>query len=286
MYIGLILASTLLFSFSFYYKNKFQEREGNTLTKAMVFSLIGNFIGIITTLFMGVEFSFSVFSFVLAIITATVSIIFSVVSIKALSVANLTVFSLFSMLGGMLLPFVFSVAFYNEKLTIPKMLCVGLVVAALILGTPKSDNKKSKIAFWYYIGVFITNGMVGVIAKIHQSGMAAVPSNTYTFMHKTINFIASLFIVLILVLNKQDAKLERKALSIFNASGSAVFNTIGNLFLLYALLHVDASVQYPLVTGGVIVISLVMDYLQGKKPNKKAVISALLAVAGMCLLVI
>ena len=68
MYIGLILASTLLFSFSFYYKNKFQEREGNTLTKAMVFSLIGNFIGIITTLFMGVEFSFSVFSFVLAML--------------------------------------------------------------------------------------------------------------------------------------------------------------------------------------------------------------------------
>lgn len=286
MYISLILVSTVLFSLSFLFKSNFQEKEGNTLAKAMVFSAIGNFIGIITTLFMGVDFSFTWFSFILAIITAVISIIFSVVSIKALAVANLTVFSLFSMLGGMLLPFVFSIAFYDERLTISKIICVCFVIAALILGTPKSDSKKNKTAIWYYIGVFVTNGMVGVMAKIHQSGVNAVSSNAYTFMHKTINFAISAVIVIILLSNGEDVKLYRKATSLFNASGSAMLNTIGNLFLLYALLHVDASVQYPLVTGGVIVVALIIDFIKGEKPNKKAIISAILSVIGMCLLVV
>ena len=56
--------------------------------------------------------------------------------------------------------------------------------------------------------------------------------------------------------------------------------------LLIALLHVDASVQYPIVTGGVIVLSLMWDWILGKKPNRYAVGAAAVSFGGLLFLTI
>ena len=46
---------------------------------------------------------------------------------------NLSVFSLLSMLGGMLLPLFAGIFFYGEKFTLGVGLCVAFVIAALLL---------------------------------------------------------------------------------------------------------------------------------------------------------
>ena len=63
------------------------------------------------------------------------------------------------------------------------------------------------------------------------------------------------------------------------SAGSAVLNSVANLLLLIALLNLTASVQYPIVTGGVIVFSLIIDIVRKAKLKKREIIASLIAFA-------
>ena len=54
--------------------------------------------------------------------------------------------------------------------------------------------------------------------------------------------------------------------------------------MIIALAHVDASVQYPMVTGGVIIVSTLISLFEERKPSKKEVLSVVVAFLGLLLL--
>jgi len=103
-------------------------------------------------------------------------------------------------------------------------------------------------------------------------------------MQKVITLVIGSVVMIYFLCKKQSVKLNFPVKSTFFIAGGGLLNTIANLILLYALLHVDASVQYPLVTGGVIIISMLMDFIMGKKPSKKSFISVIITCLGMSLL--
>ena len=51
--------------------------------------------------------------------------------------------------------------------------------------------------------------------------------------------------------------------------------------LVFSLAHVDASVQYPMVTGGTMIVSTVLSCFSDKKPSKREIISVALSFAGV-----
>ena len=63
--------------------------------------------------------------------------------------------------------------------------------------------------------------------------------------------------------------------------GSSVLNRVANYILLVALLHVDTSVQYPMVTGGVMIVSTLICFFGKNKPKRKEILSVALAFLGM-----
>ena len=64
-----------------------------------------------------------------------------------------------------------------------------------------------------------------------------------------------------------------------------VCNGVANLMLLIALGHVNASVQYPIVTGGVIIFSTIAAALQKDNVKRRTVISAIIAfIATVCII--
>ena len=70
------------------------------------------------------------------------------------------------MLGGMALPFFQGILFYGEAVTLSKIVCVVLVCMALGLTVSREKGKKGGI---YYIGVFVLNGIAGVLSKVCTS---------------------------------------------------------------------------------------------------------------------
>ena len=282
----LILLSAVMFSVQFFLNDCYQKSEGTTVVSALTFSLITSVFGCIMLIAYGGLGRITLFTFFMSAVSAIKNFIQIYCGIKVLKVANLSVYSLFSMLGGMLLPFIYGIA-CGERLTSAKAGCIIFIAAALFFGLPRGSQSSAKRkTCLYYAGIFILNGLSGILAEIHQSyTRLAADAKVYTLWDRIITVVLCVIWLIVLGQHKK-LKYQKPLQSILVASGYAFFNTAANLILLYALLHVDASVQYPIVTGGVIVLSLAFDLILGRRPEKGSYIAALLSIAGMLLLVL
>jgi len=290
-----IIGSTVLFSFQYLFKKLFQRQEGSSFVISMQSSLISAIFAILLLILRGKSaFEFSLFSFALALLHGGRAILTGFVSFKVLEKANISVFSLFSQIGGMLLPFLYAIILGGEQLTWQKTVCVVLLCLAMyweMHGRQKSSavkGEKKDYAIFWYMGVFVLNGLSGVFAKIHQSAPdhLTVSASAFTMMEKIVVLIASSILVLIFARRKQLVKMKKPVLAISYMGIQSILNTLGNLILLMALLHVDASIQYPIVTGGIIILSLFMDPLLGTKPKRYTVEAALISFVGLVFLAI
>ena len=73
---------------------------------------------------------------------------------------------------------------------------------------------------------------------------------------------------------------KEAAISAGLAAAEGTVYRVGDLLLVVALLHIDASVQYPMVTGGVMIISTLICFFDGNRPSRKELLAVLLAFCG------
>ena len=291
MYIALICFATFLFSVQFVFNDVYQRGEGANVVTAMLFSGLTGIAGIIMlVLTNGDAFQYSLFSMLLAFLSAAKNVLSAYLSIMVLSRANLSVYSLYSMLGGMLLPFGYAILFCGEPLTWQKCVCTVLVMGALLLGLRGKDSapeekRQQGSPLPLYLGVFVMNGLSGVFSTIHQrAGEIAVSASAYSLMERVWGLLIVVVVLLVCRSRGQAIRLQKPLRSIGSTVGFGVITTLANLILLIALLHVDASIQYPIVTGGVIVLSLMWDWILGKKPNRYAVGAVAVSFGGLIFL--
>ena len=89
----------------------------------------------------------------------------------------------------------------------------------------------------------------------------------------------------ILLIDRGDRiRLNKKALGCIGGYGALC--NIANYLLLIGLDKIPASAQYPMVTGGVMIISTVICFFTDQKPTKKNVASVALSFAGILALVL
>ncbi|MBQ7961840.1 MAG: EamA family transporter [Clostridia bacterium] len=269
-YYLLVSAATVLFALQFLFNQKFEQERGNTLKSALEFTLYKSIVIVVMMLIISrFDITITPFSVILAVIYAVACILMTYFSMKAFAVANLSVYSVFSMLGGMLLPFLAGVGFYNEELTAFKIICCLLIVVSVLLNL--RGGKQSKKAFLYYMAVFILNGSVGVISKVHQSSsLPHTDSTGFMLLTSAVSIIISA--VWLLIQHKKIPVIKGKSLGF--AAGYGIFNGVGNWLLLISLVNLPASVQYPLVTGGVMVFSTIISMIRKEKLSVNDYIAA------------
>ena len=277
MYYGLITIAVVMFGACFSMQDVYRRMRGSGLRTSLESSFWGGVAGLAVLLIVnGFRLSFTPFTLLIALLAALNSIAFVFCSIKALDTINLSLFSLFSMLGGMLLPFLQGLIFFQERLNAAKILCLILITSALCLTVTRSDKKKGTI---YYAGVFLLNGMSGVLSKIFTSAPYAKGSSAdYSIWIAILTAILA-GSALLLHRSGERKRYTAHALAVVNLRGS--LNQLANYFLIIALAHVDTSVQYPLVTGGVMIVSTLLCLLDKRKPSKKEMASVALAFLGM-----
>lgn len=280
----LILIAALLFSSQFMFSEGCQRENGYGWSVAVKLSFYGALIGIPVILVMNIlmkraSFEFSWFSFAVALVYALLILVLKYCTIRTFAYANLSVYTVFSMIGGMALPFLYGVL-RGEELRPVKVICFALILLSILLMYDK--GKSSKKAFFFCMAVFVLNGMSGVISAYHQSKTAlCVGSGSFMIMTKVIT--AALCLPLILFRTK-DVKVNGKTVAY--TVGESGFNSIGNLFLLIALLNLPASVQYPMLTGGTIVFSTLIDLIRKEPVTKKELIAAGISFAASCLMAV
>jgi drug/metabolite transporter (DMT)-like permease len=261
MYYSLVLFSAVLFAVQFICQEKYEKRCGTGLGAALTFSVYrGLAIVILMAVLSKCRLQITSFSLILSGGYALCYILMAYFSLKAFAVANLSVYSVFTMLGGMLLPFVAGVGFYNEEINAFKIICCLLIVVAVLLNIQKGQSNKK--AFLYYMLVFVLNGMVGVIAKVHEESVFPHTDSLSFMFWSGVLMVAISGAWLLLSHNKM---LRLKGAEIAYSGCYGFLGGLGDLFLLIAVAHIPASVQFPLVTGGVMLFSTLVCVIRREK---------------------
>ena len=285
----LIIFSVIMFGGCFALKDVYRAERGSSLKISLEFSLLGAIAGAVVLFAInGFAVTFTPFALLMAALTAVNGILFTFASFRALGKINLSLYSVFSMLGGMLLPFLQGIMFYGEEFTVAKAISLALIFAALLFTLEKDLKRRS--GGIYYLLVFILNGMSGVISKLFASAPpewntdpsgALVSSAGYSVLASLSTIVLSG--ILLLTVGKRLGASPRhtpRSIAVTLASGS--LNKIANWILVFALASgIDSSVQYPMVTGGTMIVSTAICFFGKNRPSKRELLSVLLAFLGM-----
>lgn len=278
----MVMAAVVMFGLQFFCNQQYERECKSGLSASMMFIFGGAVAGLVVLLAVnGFKWEFTPFTVLMASLAALDGMAFSFCSLKALGKINLSLYSLFSMLGGMVLPFCLGVFFFDEQFTVGKAICLVAVIAALLMSVEKGTAKGGTV---YYIGVFVFNGLSGVISKFFQaSELPKTSEAAYSVWTAVMTALIS-GVILAFVWKKSPLKLNAKA--VVSMAGNGILNRVANFLLLLSLSYLPASVQYPMITGGVMIVSTLLGYFSPNKPKAREWIALALSFAGIMALVL
>ena len=127
-------------------------------------------------------------------------------------------------------------------------------------GEQATDKRKRFLLFLLCIAIFILNGLTGVIAKAYEIADPAANAAAFTVISCAATAGLSLLLLIPRAV-KNKAALARQVRGMWTPSTLLLVAAIGitthtgNFLHLKAAAHLPASVQFPMVSGGVIVFS-------------------------------
>ena len=275
-YIFICLA-VVCFTAQFAFTKGYEGAVKQTVTTSLLLLILTGIVGGLLFFFAGgASVSFSLPSLLYAVFFAGVMIPYYMLGIKALSLGSLAIYSMFMMLGGMLVPFFYGILFLSEPIS-PAMLVGSILLTVFIILQALSDAKKAKknkrrtrrdtlLFALISVAIFFVNGLTGVIAKAHQLDSAAVDEASFTVLSSLLTAFFSAIVLLFLFLFDREKTVDslRPAVKprplLWSALVGVAAHT-GNFLHLLAASTLPASVQFPIVSGGVIVLSALASIL-------------------------
>ena len=300
-YYLLVFIAITLFGASFFTNGRYQQRVGASFTSSMVLSAGVGLFGCIGLLcFSGFRLSATPFTVLMALLFAVSGLCLSLCTVFSLERASLSLFSAFSMIGGMILPSVVGMIFFGEKLTLCKGICYVLTVIGLSLTIKRDSGKK---AFLSYVGVFFFNGSCAAISTVFsKADFEKAGSSDYSILSAAFRFVLAVIVLpaAVYLARKKAASAGTEAppsnvlrryispaVIILLALGG-ILNTVGNYLLPIAMIDggLDGSVVYPMITGGVMIISTALGFLNKRKPTLREILAVAVCTLGLLVLVI
>ena len=288
----LIIFSTVLFGAQFGSTKKYQTLAGEGIKSSLLYNAVSPVVfGLIMFLIASDKFVFLPFTVICSFIWAIIANAITYFSIKSLALGSVANYSVFLLGGGMVLPTIYGF-FTGDSITVFKVVGILFILAAV--GVKLDFKEKNGIhAYLCFFAMFLLNGLIGILSSVYQSDILSFERNSaeqFAFMRAI--FTAVLGAVLLGVFSlkdRTDKELSHKSIFVKSmpwALFGGILNGVANLLLLYALLSLDPSLQYPLVTGGTILVSVLVGFLFKEKVDKKTVLSVLLSLIGTIVIVL
>ncbi len=269
------------------YVNKY----GSTLKSALWFLFLCCGFFFVMMLAIQRSLAFSVFSVILALIFAVINVGCTLFGFATLAIGNVATYNLVLMLGGMLVPFLYGVTLRGEPVTLPKAICMLLITAALVVGMERKDTgKSSRRALLYYALLFTLNGLACIVLSVHQTvptpfGATAVDTTSFTMLYML--FTSLLALAAFAVIRIRDGKAVtavKRGPDVALSAGYGIFYGLANLISAFCLLHIETSAQFPILTGGSVILAGVVGLFFKEKITPRFLIAASLVLVGTLLL--
>lgn len=291
-----ILIATVLLAFEFVIQKLYQGKLGTSPRAGFFYNaMYGLFTAVVFFAVGGFKLTFTPFSAIMAFLMTAFAVSYSVIGFRVLKSGGVSIYTMFLMTGGMMIPYIYGITFLNEGVNIFRI--IGLVVIASAVVISSGGIKKTS---WTLIAmcsaVFVLNGLVGIVSKQHQVEMVAERFETVD----TISFVmftgVAKFVmcaIAYLITSKTEKKetvggerVESKALVralpltlLVAAVGGASY-----FLQLVGASNLPASVLFPCVTGGSIIFSSLAGLAFFKeKPSKAQWLAIAMCFVGTCL---
>ena len=316
----MLFASALIFSSQFLITKQYQKYKGTALLSTVRLTLWAHFSVAIMFIIKSwiskgtLKIDFTWFTFAVTFGMALVAFICTYMGIKVLAIGSMGVYSMFMMLGSLILP-TFIGLLYGEPICDRKIIGIILMFVALLLSLESIEKSKLSLkAVLYYVGSFLCNGMVGVFLTLHQKNPAwtagvelqnnqyVIDSDMYMIWYGLSAVMLCVAILFIIKVSSNDDKDNKKVdsaktllktdtalLNIFVISISVLYGIgsgLGDYFIALATVPgaLGSSVTFPIINGGTIIFSNIIGLICLKeKINFKTILSIIVVVCATVL---
>lgn len=288
-YLFVILADFLL-GIVFIGNKKYQQTSGSGMISGLHFTMLTGFTIALAAFFVnGAVLHVTPFSVLMAFLQTAAVAAYTLISFRMLKDGMVSIYSMFLMTGGMLVPYIWGIAFLDEALTLPRTLGILVIAVGVVLANSKKGKPDARF-FLMGCAVFLLNGMTSVCSKVHQieTEKPVVSSVEFVILTALIRGIVSFLILVPVILHDKKGfrvwkqRIGRRVLLLILAI--SCFNGVSSYLLVSSAARLPATVLYPLNTGGTIAVSFLLDKIIFRgKTNRKMLIGAALCIIGTLL---
>lgn len=232
-----------------------------SLLCAILFFMIGGF-----------NLQFSWFSFFIGIFLAVLNLLSTIVCFKTYEKGNVSLFTMFRMQGGMLLPFIYGIIFAENKPTVFQIIGIVVMVVSLLIPNisfKKGEKNTSVLYTLLCVAIFLINGAISIVSYIQSNSPNGIDSNSFLTIYQLENLVLFLLVYAVWCVVKKDNLManppEREKKQTMLLWGCifivAIMGAIGYLMQLIGAANLPAVAVYPVVTGGTVVLTAVSDLL-------------------------
>lgn len=295
-YYFIVLLAVVGLAVNFCLTKLYQNRTGTGFRLSVLFNIItGAFTAVlfffINGFMNGFALHFTSFSWLMALLLLLFCGGYALIGFKIIALGDIAVYTMFLMLGGMMLPYFFGLVFLEEEFSYLRLIGLVLMVVAIALSSREGDKegkkKGSLIFFLLCMIVFCLNGGGSIVSKIHQLPEnidRAVLSPVFVMMAGIIRVV--IFSLIYLSIRLHDKKLPQESrpapvrlpvsVVLIMLASSAV-DGASYLLQLVGASQLPATVMYPIITGGSVVLTALAGWLFfGQKPSRRATIGIVL----------
>lgn len=267
----LIFLAALGTAMNFAVTKVYQINQGNSLQSGVIFnSLVGLAGSLIYFAVCGFKIDITVFSVVLALLFTLFHGIYTIIGFKIMSLGSMAVYTIFLMLGGMILPYLYGLFFLDEEITVLKVMALLLMSLAIILQNNGKKERGKAIFYILCICVFFLNGLVSIVSKVHQTypQFETVSDNGFVLLKNVMRFL--LFFGMIPFVGKKGEKVfSIKPKMYIVIVSSALISSISYYLQLVCASSLPATVQFPVISGGTIVFTALLGMICFKEKISK-----------------
>lgn len=282
----LLFGACTFFSLQFVFQKLFERRAREGIAVCLWNIAVS---GVVAALFLlvksGLPKEMNGTAFLIAALYAASGLICSVASISAMNCGSVAGVGIFCLAGGMILPFLYGVFALSELAGPFKWIGMFLLICSLFPAvTQRNDRAEKKDRRLRYVVlcslVFLTNGLVSIFSKMHQISPKAVSEDSFVLMGALLRCGTAVLLMLLWAWTsgkKSEQHPLRAALwdigrerpttgmvfliLVLAAAAYSVMNTLGNLLSLRCMNVMDASVQFPLLSATVTVLTALFGAL-------------------------
>ncbi len=282
----LLFASVFVDTLKNIFLNMFGKDYTKTYQDAFLFNAVCCVGGLLLLICLGPEFSISSYSMILAFFFAFVTAMAQFFLLMSMATGSMSFSVLFSYLG-LIVPTLYSILIGAQSVKAYQLIGLLLMIVTLYLCVgAKSETKITLKWIIYSVLSFLAWGGVGLIQFLHQSSPHKDEISGFLIWSFIIMIV--MFFVMYLVARKnthEEPKYIIKSNATWIALGAGVIVGATNKVNLYLSGVLPSIVFFPIINGGVIILSGIASILVFKeKLNKNQIAGIILGIVSICLL--